>query len=150
MADYYFDGANFEEACRNLEESALLIDEVVTKVTLEIGEEFKETARQIAGQYSSKIPPTIRAVPVPHGVAVRAGSADVPLAALYDLGNKGKGNRRSPTFRHKVFGHDVWVEQDRHPIFAPTRKLMRKHINERMTASWEEALRPFERGGGDG
>lgn len=143
---FEFDGTDFEAACTHLREAAEMIDAEVTKAVVEIGEEFKETAKIVAGQHSTSIPPTIRSVAIPHAVSVRAGNAEVPLAALYDLGNKGKGGRKRGEFYHPTFGHKPSVAQVRHPFFKPTRKLMRKQIKARMEATWEEALRPFERG----
>jgi len=83
-----------------------------------------EEAKTIAGQHSNSIPPTIRVRTAGATVAILAGTADVPLAVLYEIGNTGKGRVQAPshksTFRHPVFGNrEVWVEQDRHPFLEP-------------------------------
>lgn len=152
MPEFVIDGESFDEAVRGLFEAADRVDVEVTRTVLEIAASVSTTAKKIAGEHSAKVAATVSApIPIRHGAAVRAGSADVPLAALWELGNKGKGNRRKPTFRHPVYGH--WNVQDptrldqvRHPFLAPARKLLRPVITERMGAAWEHALAPFERG----
>lgn len=144
--DFAIDGDSFDEAVRALFSAADRVDFEVTAAMAEIGETFAKAAKAEAGKHSKSIPPTIRSVPAGHAVAVRAGSQDVPLAALYDLGNAGKGGRKKDTFRHPVFGNrNVWADQKRYPFFAPTRKLLRKWINQRMDRIWDEALSPFHR-----
>jgi hypothetical protein len=146
--EFHIDGESFDAAVRNLFEAAERVDGEVTAAMLEIGETFKATAKQFAGEHSQSIPPTIRVEPAKHAVVVKAGNSNVALAALYDLGNEGKGGRKKDTFRHPVFGNrDVWVEQKRYPFFAPTRKVLRQWINERIDKIWDEALRPFMRSG---
>lgn len=158
MAEFVFDGTGIEEVIRGLHEAADRVEAETMRTVLEIGEELAETAKGIASEHSSSIPGTIRVVPIPHGVAVRAGSASVPLAALYDLGNQGRGKRKIPTFNHPVYARGprkqwTWASrkygnaQKRYPFLAPARKLMRKQITARMDQTWERALEPYTRGG---
>jgi hypothetical protein len=88
-------------------------------------------ARSIAGEHSQSIPPTIKARSYLSGgrrstSSVTAGKG-VPLAALYELGNKGK-SEDSPNFRHPVYERsasgqlqqtDDWVDQARFPFLKP-------------------------------
>lgn len=77
----------------------------------------EKRAKTIAARHSKKIPPTIKAGTYGATVFVKAGK-DVPLAALYELGNKGK-NADASTFRHPTYGHEPWVEEARYPFLRP-------------------------------
>ena len=45
----------------------------------------------------------------------------VPIAKLYEVGNKGRGG--GSTFRHPVFGNrENWVDQPRYPFLAAAGK----------------------------
>lgn len=49
-------------------------------------------------------------------------SGGLPIAGLYELGNKGGRNTvdMNGTFRHPVYGHvDRWVDQERHSYLLP-------------------------------
>lgn len=84
------------------------------------GEIVAVEARKIAGQHSRSIPPTIRTSVYGAVVAVKGGNKTTPLAALYELGNKGSRGQ-ADTFRHPVFGRkDVpWQSQARYPFLLP-------------------------------
>lgn len=93
------------------------------------GEVVAEEARHIASQHSASIPPTIKARTYLATVSVSAGK-DVPLAALYELGNRG-GNQDSPTFRHPVYGNrNVFVEQQRYPFLRPAAQAKEAELQE--------------------
>lgn len=142
-----FDSTSMDGLIQSLRDAADRVDTEATETVLKVGELVKDAAKSIAAQHSTSIPPTIRAEAIPHGVRVRAGSAAAPLAALYDLGNQGKGGRRAKTFRHPVYGNrENWVPQPRYPFFAPARKLVRKQVKEMMGDTWARALEPYTRG----
>ena len=109
-----------------------------------VGEVVAVEARSRAAQYSSTIPPTIKVRVAGTTVSVQAGSADVPIAALFELGNT--GGRKSAaasvrgSFRHPVFGHDVWVEQPMHPFLRPAELATMPEIRRTMTRTLTEAL----------
>lgn len=50
----------------------------------------------------------------------------VAIAGLFELGNKGHGKTQTAdeggSFRHPLFGKDVWVEQPMHPFLLPAQK----------------------------
>jgi hypothetical protein len=82
------------------------------------GEIVASEARKIAGEHSTSIPPTIRTSVYGAVVSVKGGNKSTPLAALYELGNKGK--RSADSFRHPVFGRENdWVDQARYPFLVP-------------------------------
>lgn len=82
-----------------------------------IGQMVADEAKIKVEPYSESIPPSIKVRVSGAGVAVVAGGDGVPLAGLFELGNK--GSRNSETFRHPVFGNrDVWVNQSMHPFLA--------------------------------
>lgn len=84
------------------------------------GEIVAVEARKIAEQHSQSIPPTIRSNVYGAVVSVKGGNRSTPLAALYELGNKGS-NKKPGTFSHPVFGRrDVaWPDQPRYPFLVP-------------------------------
>jgi hypothetical protein len=97
-------------------------------------EVFAEEARVRASRHSTSIPPTIRVRPLTTDKAlVEAGGPDVPLAGLYEYGNKG---RRNMYFIHPVFSkpgeaeyedRSNWPQQPRWPFMAPSiRPTLRK------------------------
>lgn len=86
----------------------------------EAGELVAGEARKRAEEHSQSIASTIKVRTAGATVAVVAGGPDAPLAALYEIGNKGGGS--GSTFRHPVYGHNdqPWVEQPRFPFLAPS------------------------------
>lgn len=82
------------------------------------GEVVANEARVKAANASVTIPPTIKVRVSGATVAVVAGGAGVPLAGLMEVGNKGS-RMSGGTFRHPVFGNDVWVTQPTHPYLFP-------------------------------
>ena len=88
-------------------------------------------ARADVSQHSQSIPPTIKARTYlsasRRSTATVTAGKGVPLAALYELGNKGSKQSGS-TFRHPVFARGVsgaleqtedWVDQARWPFLLP-------------------------------
>ena len=83
------------------------------------GEIVAVKARQIASQHSTKIPATIKTSVRGATVSVVAGKGD-PLAAIYELGNKGSKASETGTFKHPTFGNkNAWVEQPRWAFLRP-------------------------------
>lgn len=152
MPEFEFDGSSMDDLSRDLREAAALMRTETDKTLFAVGEIVAVAAKKVASDAgSSSIPPTIKAHhDVPHIARVTAGSADVPLAALWDLGNK-KGGRRSKTFNHPVYAHGprnkwTWVPQPRHPILSRARTLTRKSVTDLMSGAWDKALKPYTRG----
>lgn len=85
------------------------------------GEIVAREARTLAGEHSDRIPATIKTRVRGATVSVVAGGANAPVAAPWEMGNKGSRSD-STTFRHRVFGQDVWVEQARYPFLRPAAK----------------------------
>jgi hypothetical protein len=51
---------------------------------------------------------------------LESSSEGLPLAGLYELGNKGARNAQATgTFRHPVFKDDTWVNQPRYAFLVP-------------------------------
>ena len=117
-------------------------------------------SRLLAGAHSTTIPATIKVRTRIQSrkveVEIRAGSAEVPIAGLYELGNKGSG--KSETFRHPVFAREgsragkhkgpfgitrsdkaPWVNQKRHPFLSPIIKLRTAAVTKRVGAAVEAA-----------
>ena len=142
-----FSGESLDDLAEDLRVSALRFREEVDKTVVKVGEEVGEEAKALARRHSKKVADSIRTIPTPGQVAIRAGEG-VPLAALYELGNKGRGGRKSETFSHPVFGNrKVWVKQKRHPFLAPALAANRRHITKMMESAWQQALEPLLAGG---
>lgn len=96
------------------------------------GEIVATEARQLASAHSQSIPPTIKAraylSSTKRSLATVTAGRGVPLAALYELGNKG-ASPSATDFRHPVFERssatgklqqtDNWVSQARFPFLLP-------------------------------
>ena len=90
----------------------------------EAGMIVAEEAKSIAGEFSEKIPPTVKVRVASTTVSVVAGGKNAPTAGLFELGNTGSSKSaaasRRGQFRHPVFGNkEVWVDQDMHPFLTP-------------------------------
>lgn len=89
-----------------------------------VGELIAQDARARASAHSKTIASTIKVRSAGATVEIRAGGPTVPLAGLFELGNvggKAKSAKASEggTFKHPVFGQDVWVSQKMHPYLHP-------------------------------
>jgi hypothetical protein len=84
------------------------------------GAEVASEARTIVSEYSEEIPPTIKVRMSSLTVKVVAGNNNLPLAGLFELGNKGNRRAGATSFRHPVFGDTTnWVAQPTHPFLTP-------------------------------
>jgi hypothetical protein len=150
MDDFQFDATSLEELTADLYESVARFEVETTKTLVEVGEVVKEAAKKIAEEDgSSSIPPTVKSRAAPGLVAVSVGSKEVPLGALWDLGNTGRGGRKKDDFWHPVWGHRVpGALQKRHPILKRARTLSRKAINGLMNETYDRVLEPLGHRGG--
>lgn len=149
MADEFrFEGSDLESLARDLKESALRVRVEVDKTVGEVGELIRDEAKELVSKHSKSIPGTIKVTMIPGAAVVSAGANDVPLAALYELGNKGSktdsARASGAWFRHPVFGNtNVWVQQRRYPFLRPTLDVNRRTITKLMDRAWDEALKPL-------
>src|SRR5580765_3945750 len=95
-----------------LHRAAPALEREFNKGLLAYGELVAVDAKQNAA-WSSRIPATIKARRRARSVTVVAGGESAPHAPAYE--NKGRGG----TFRHPVYGHDVWVQQQARPFLGP-------------------------------
>lgn len=76
------------------------------------------TEAQTRASWSARIPPAIvvrvRYAGSRPGVTIRVRAVLAPHARPYE------GLRGDPTFRHQVYGRDVWVAQQIRPFLAPS------------------------------
>ena len=147
MADYVsfkFDGDSLEGLSRHMRESADLVKLETDKMVAEVGAIVTADAKLQAAGHSQSIPSTIRLEVIPGAAIIHAGNADVPLAVLYEKGNKGQ--RKGKTFKHPVFGdRNNWVEQPRFRFLAPALRRARPLINKKMRVALDRSLEPVER-----
>jgi hypothetical protein len=141
-----FSGKDLEDLGRDLRLAADQFREEVDVTLVEIGEELKEAAKALAGAHSKTVADTIKLKSSPGFVVISAGDDSVPIAALWEMGNKGThdtGRARGVWFRHPVFGTDVWTNQRRYPFLRPALEADRRNITKRMEATWDRALEPY-------
>jgi hypothetical protein len=78
--------------------------------------------------------------------AERTAEEGVPLAGLFELGNKGK-RTAGGAFRHPVFGTNTWVSQETHPFLVTAGKRNQAKIDalvyEALDAVAEEIVHGF-------
>ena len=160
MGDFEFDATSLEELTADLFESVARFTVETDRTLVEVGGIVKEAAKKVAeAEGSSSIPPTIKSHPAPGMVVVTAGTKDVQLAALWELGNQGK-SRKLSTFDHPVFPtgpRETWTwtsqakgdSQKKHPFLKRARTLSRRAINGLMNETYERVLEPLGRRGGN-
>lgn len=111
-----------------------------------------EDAKEIAGEVSTSVPPTVKVRVSKTKISVVAGNQDVPLAGLLELGNKGK-NRKQQTasssgeFRHPVFGdrdEAEWVAQPMHPYLLKAAAKNERNIEHLEGAAVAAAFRAVD------
>jgi hypothetical protein len=110
----------------------------------ELTKDIAETAKGIAAQHSKSIPGTIRShIEKPGMGIIEAGNTSVPIAALYEMGNR-KSKKSKETFRHPVFGNrNIWVEQSKHPYLRPAMLLWSRVQAKRVREMNKRALEPY-------
>lgn len=106
------------------------------------GEMIAAGARLLANAHSSTISPTIkvrtRIQSRKAEVEIKAGAPDVPIAGLFELGNK--DGRSRGKFRHPVFGdRENWVDQKMHPYLGPEVKAKEAAVTERVGRAVDKA-----------
>lgn len=115
--------------------------------------ELATLAQGIAGGYqsadggasggASAVAASIKAIPkTKSSWVVQAGGADVPLAGLWELGNKGSDSD-DPTFRHKTFGKLPWQNQQKWPYLRMALQQYEPAALSKLTRFFDSVLRRF-------
>jgi hypothetical protein len=158
MDQYRFSAGSMEAFTRDLKDASLRIRAETDKTVEVTGGMIRDEAIEQAKKHSTSIPPTIKMDPGPGAVIIHAGSTSVPLAVLYEKGNKngksGSDSKRTLVNygatgmnRHLAFGHPVfgqgWTWQKRFPFLAPARTKVRASAVKLMDAAWDKALEPL-------
>jgi hypothetical protein len=109
------------------------------------GEHLRADMRRRAS-YSSRIPGaiglTVRFSARGGGIRLNVNSRRAPHARVLERGNLGG---RADTFRHPVFGRDVWVTQATRPFFFPALKAGRAQIKDNIRGAVVASLREVTR-----
>ncbi len=84
--------------------------------------------------FSSRIPRSIRVRRRGVSVSIEAGGTKAPDAAPFEHGGQ------SGTFRHPVFGQDVWVNQQAHPFLHPAAEQSQGEIVAAVTLGVDNAF----------
>lgn len=146
------DTSEFHEAARALRKADAVLNRELRSSLRAAGFIVAERAKILAGAHSKKIADTIKVRTAGAGVEVRAGSADVPTAVLYELGNQQRRSRigvaqEGGTFRHPVFGNrDVWVDQPRYPFLAPAAALSAAEVDREVGRAMDLVARTIAEG----
>lgn len=144
MGDIVFEAGSLRDLANDLRDTALRVRAQSTPLLARMGETVTVRARAIAGEHSAKVAGSIRNRGVVRGAAIIEAGRGVPLAALYELGNK-KAGRGKKTFKHPVYGK--WITgtppQDRHPFLRPALRETRREFKEEINRFWDESLRPL-------
>ena len=149
--EFSFDADSMETFTADLDACADTLRIETDKTLVKVGEIIATMGKAVAREAgSTSIPPTIKTKPGEGFVEVTAGSKDVPLAALWDEGNRGRGKGKLKTFWHPVYGNRTpGATQPRHKVLKRARTLARPTINALMTGAWTLGLAPLYRGGND-
>lgn len=150
MADeaFVFDGKNLKELGRDLRRAADDFRRETDWTLAQVGVELMTAAKAIAGQHSSTVAETIRMKAAPGVVIISAGNDNVPIAALWESGNKGSkadtASVQGVWFRHPLFGKndEPWVNQRRYPFLRPAAQIERKRITKMMNETYTRTLEP--------
>lgn len=148
----YIDASPFRKLARQLRATDIKASRNLRAGLLAAGNVVKDAAITEIAPHSKTIPPTIKVRASGTAVEVRAGGGDVAIAGLFEVGNTGgRGSAsaaRGGKFRHRVFGHDVWVDQPMHPYLLRaglatqpiTRRLIDAALVEAFRASGVEVI----------
>lgn len=107
------------------------------------GEIVAKDARSRAEGFSETIPPSIKVRTSGVTVSVVAGGNGVPLAGLFELGNK-KASKTATTFRHPVYGNrEVWRDQSMHPYLWPALQAHESEFEAAATEALDSVSKEF-------
>ena len=138
----YFSGDGLKALSRDFLGAAASLKREAAPALTKIGKEVEERARGIAGEHSRSIPPTIQgAMRGELEYRIEAGRG-VPLAAIYEKGNKNSRVSNEGEFEHPVFGRYPTVTQRRWAFLRPALQQDRRGITREMNVMWEKALAP--------
>lgn len=146
------DASDFRAVARALRRASPALARDLRHNLRKAGDVVAQEARQIAGQHSTSIPPTIRVRTSGASVSVVAGGGSkgtepAAIAGLFELGNtRGRGRAQvadpSGKFRHPVYGHrNRWADQSMHPFLAPAGERKRPAVEALVEKALDEAVR---------
>jgi hypothetical protein len=93
-----------------------------------------------SGETTQAVAQSIHAEPVSSHTWRVSGSQSIPLAGLWEFGNKGSGDHETE-FRHPVFGNmQTWASQRKWPYFTMAMKREEPVIFERFAALLDHVL----------
>jgi hypothetical protein len=107
------DTSDFRRFARALRKAEPVLAKSMRTKLRAAGQLVADQAKTNVSEFSSSIPPTIKVRTSGTTVSVVAKGT---LAGLFELGNKGSSG--GGTFRHPVFGQDVFVTQPMHPYLV--------------------------------
>ena len=146
MDEFVFESDGLKDLADDLRFAAVKIRDEIDVTLLKVGEELVEAAKALAEPHSKKVADTIKLRAMPGYVVISAGNDETPIAALWELGNKGTHNSarvQGVYFRHPIFGTDNWTTQRRFPFLRPALDADRKNITMLMESAWDRALEPY-------
>lgn len=159
MDQFKFSASSMESFTRELRDTALRVRTETDEAVAVTGGMIRDEAIEVVKAHSQSIPPTIHMDTVPGKAIIHAGSASVPLAVLYEKGNRrgegfdsrrtvtkygARGSFKQKSFKHPVFGDQTnWVDQARYPFLSTARNRVRDAVKPIMERAWDKALEPL-------
>jgi hypothetical protein len=140
MAGWGLDTRDFNKMAKGLREAKPELAKELKKALRAAGEITAAEARLVSSEHSRTIPATVKTSVRGTRVEVRAGGPAVPIAGLYEYGNRAKASGN--TFRHPVFGDRTnWVEQKRYPFMRPAVERTRRAAEAEMLKALDAVSR---------
>lgn len=133
------DNEPLKTLARNLNRASPDIARALRRGVADAGRMIRDDARERAS-FSAKIPATIRVSASGTTATVKAGTAAVPEAALWE---------RPGGWRHPTFGHRPWHHEGPHQYLHPALEAQREPATRRILDAVVEAIDSVL-GGGDG
>lgn len=147
-ANLVFDARGLDALSRDLYAASEKLKAESRVVLTELGEKVMDDAKAISRNAPTKsgsntVAETMEGNLIDSGLTyqIKAGTADDPIAGLWELGNRAKGSSAT-TFWHPVYGRGR-VYQNRYPFFKPALKKNRYIITKLIYQMWDRVLTEY-------
>ena len=142
---FHIDASQLRSFASDLRRETRAIQRNIRTELKDAGEVVADEAREIVGEYSTKVAESIRVRARSSGsVVIEAGGEGLPEAYLFERGNADSGPT-AETWRHPVFGSltTSWQEQPMHRYLGPALEKNRGEVADRISEvvshAWAES-----------
>lgn len=136
MAELTVDG--YTQLLRKLKRLAPETNKELRKELRSLSDEVAQDARTNAG-WSNRIPAAIGVTVTNKGAGVKVSRKKAPHGSLFERGNAGA--RSAASFRHPVFGQNVYVSQPTRPFIQPAVDAREPELVTRAEQALRDAVR---------